>query len=187
MFGGAIQKIIANRQLKPYLNKCQDVCKDSFAMLSETDQKQLTLLMKAAPELYEYFEQYAPIVLAKVKTIKSDEVLALIQLVTEYLKKKETVALVREFIHKYGNVVKSPRKVKAVGAYLKCVVSHLEDTHKAILLSSVDMLMALVSLVGDKEVVAFAKEVGQVVNKNLVKPVVREVKKGGGSCKSLKR
>lgn len=183
MFGGAIQKIIANKQIKPYLNKCQDICKDSFSKLSETDKKQLTLLLKAAPELYTYFERYAPIVVAKVKTIKSDEVLALIQLVTQYLKKKETVTVVRSFIDKYGSVVKSPRKVKAIGAYLRCIVSHLEDTHKAILLSSVDMLMALVSLVGDKQIVAFAKEVGEIVNKNLVKPVVREVKKGGCACK----
>lgn len=167
MMGGAI---------KPYLEKCTDICKESYADLSTADQKYIDELLVRAPEAFEFAKKYAPFILSHVKDIKGDQVLGLLQLATKYLKRKSTKAMVHKLIAQYGDIVKDKRRMKAIGAYIKCVVSNIDDEYKVILIASFDMLMALVSVVTDKEIADFAKELGDLVHKSIVKPTVRQVK-----------
>lgn len=174
LIGGAIQ---LGGAVKPYVSKCRTVCKESYNALSATDRKYLDEMLSKAPELFTHFQQLAPAILSQVKELEAEQILGMVQMATKYLKKKTTVNTVRGLIDKYGDMVKDQRRMKAVGAYLKCVLSHMDDEHKLILIAGFDMLMAVVAVVSDKEVAQFAKDLAAIVNKAVIKPAVREVKK----------
>jgi hypothetical protein len=163
--------------VKPYISKCKTVCKSSYDNLSASDRKYIDEMLSKAPEVYSYFEKYGPVVLDQVKNLKPDQVLGMIELATKFLKKRSTVTTVRSLIDTYGDIVKDERRMKAVGAYVKCVLSHMDKEYKMILLSGFDLMMAVVAVCGDDKVASFAKELAVSVNKTIVKPVVREVKK----------
>lgn len=163
--------------VKPYVSKCKTVCKASYDSLSAADRKYLDEMLSKTPELYAQFQKFAPIVLKQLKDLDSEQVLSMVQLATKFLKKRSTVATVRSLIAKYGDIVKDKRRMKAIGAYLRCVLSHMEDEHKMILLSMFEMLMAVVAIVSDKEVAAFARELALSVHKAVIKPAVSEVKR----------
>lgn len=163
--------------VKPYISKCKTVCKSSYDNLSASDRKYIDEMLSKAPEVYSYFQKYGPVVLDQVQTLKADQVLGMIELATKFLKKKTTVVAVRGLIDTYGDIVKDERRMKAVGAYIKCVLSNMDKEYKMILLSGFDMIMAIVAVCGDAKVAAFANELAASVTKTIVKPVVREVKK----------
>jgi hypothetical protein len=170
-----MRKLIGGANIKPYINKCKDVCKQGLDNLTSADQKYIVELMNRVPELYNMYELFAPKIFAHLQDKSS--ILLLLQLTTKYLKKKSTVKKISKLITTYGDIVKDERRMKAIGAYIVCILSNLDEEVREILVQSFELVMATVALVSNKEIATFAKDLGILVHKALVKPTVKKIKK----------
>lgn len=162
--------------LKPHISNCKVMCAKTYDALSPREQKAINDLLDQLPILYNVFEQYAPIVTAYVNTITPEKVMQLMQYATKILKDRKTVKLIHHYIDEYGEIIKSPKHMKAIGAYLKCIVAQIDPKYKNLVLQGVDLVFALVALVNDHKVVSFVEEVSDGVKKHVVKPVTKAVK-----------
>lgn len=161
---------------KPHISKCKVICAKTYDALSAREQTAIDDLLDQLPILYNVFEEYAPMVTAYVKNITPEKVMQLMQYATKVLKDKKTVKFIHHYIDEYGEIIKSPKHMKAIGAYLKCIVSHIDPKYKSLVLQGVDLVFALVALVNDNKVVSFVEEITDGVKKHIVKPVTKAVK-----------
>lgn len=175
---GMVNSLVISSQVE----KCKEVCQDSLDELAPKDCQVIKDLvqdiLQAAPDLIASFKEQGQQMLQQARAMDATDATWLMDKTTAFLKQESTRRLVRTAIDRYGaEILKSEARMKAVGSYLRCVVSHIEPQYKQTLLSAVDMVLALVALVASEpKVQSFATKLNAAVQKNVVAPVVQDVK-----------
>lgn len=171
-----IVSAIQTASFSKHLATCKDVCKSSYNKLSSSERKHVDELLVAVVKFYKMALPFVPQVVAYAKGLSVDNVVAFLKTATKIMQKPETARLVEHYIAMYGDSVKNPKRLKAYGAYLKCVLSHLDPKYKKVVTVAIDFAFAFVVLVVTKEVREYVKELARTVHKYVVKPLHREVK-----------
>lgn len=163
-------------KLNKHIDTCKSACKRSYGKLSSSERKHVDELMTSVVALYKKALPLVPTLLAFAKGMNVNSVVALIRTATKVLQKDETVALFEHYIAMYGDVAKDPKRLKAYGAYLRCLLSHMSADHRRIVVAAIDLAFALVHLVVRKEVKGYVKDLAGSVHKYVVKPIHRDLK-----------
>lgn len=171
-----IVSVVKNAAVTKHLNMCKEVCKSSYNKLSSSERKHVDELLKAVVVFYRMALPYAPQAVAFAKSVSADNVVAFLKTATKIMQKPETAKLVEHYIAMYGDSIKNPKRLKAYGVYLKCVLSQLNPKYKKIVAAAIDFAFAFICLVVTKEIREYVKEIASNVQKYVIKPLHREVK-----------
>ena len=163
-------------KLKKHLDTCKTTCKKSYNALSSSERKHVDQLMVAVVAFYAKMVPLLPQAASFVKTMNVDSVIALLKTINRILQKDETVALIEHYIAMYGETAKDPKRLKAYGAYLRCVLHHLAPQYKRVAIVAIDLAFTILHLVVRKEIKGYIKELGTAVHKNIVKPIHRDLR-----------
>jgi ATP-dependent Clp protease ATP-binding subunit ClpA len=119
--GGVSPKTLA----KP-IETCIKVGMNSYFQLKPEQREQIDSLVQAALKYAESLKPQYPKIMEYVSNLNTANVTALIKIATKVLRKKSTAALVQQYLDVYVTVVNNPRRLKAIGAYMVCLLSNLD-------------------------------------------------------------
>ena len=173
----SIMNVLQTNLLGKHLNQCKDMCKSSYSKLSSKEKHHVDALMETVIQFYRMALPYVPKAVEYAQTLSVENVIAFLKVATKVMQKKETVQLIQHYIAMYGDSLKNPKRLKAYGAYLRCVLAHLDAKYKKIVTAAIDFAFAFICLIVTKEVRAYVHEVAASVNKYVVKPLHRDVRR----------
>ncbi len=174
--GGAV----ANRLAKP-LSACALVGARSYFQLSSKDRKHVDDIVALTLEYTDKLKPEIPKIQRYLTSLKTDDVTALIKLATKLLKKKQTLTLLQEYLELYGDIITDPKRIKAIGAYLLCLVSNIEPEYKNAIVATIDFIFTLIQLLTQTEIKTEVREklskLTSSVNKHVLRPIYKDLAK----------
>lgn len=149
-------------------DRVRQLCKDSLDQLSPADHEIVSALMESVPEVVAEFKRYAQVTVAAAQDMDAARATQLMRQAKDFLAKPSTKQLVHSLIDKYGDVLRSPQQMSAIGAYLHCVINNLDDAYKDAAFAAVDMVLAALELLSsDRKIQTFARQAGANWNQNV--------------------
>jgi len=158
------------------IDECKETCKASIDDLSDDEYEVIQGILRNAPDLAKTAKKGAEKVLGYAQHMDVETATALMENATDILRSESTVNIVDDVLRKYGPILKSEKNLKAIGAYLKCVLKNLEPRYQAAVVAMVEMFISLYALISnDNEVRTFLRSTGKSFGKYVVDPVQRQI------------
>lgn len=172
-----IKQAFTGLMISQHAERCKELCKQSYQELSPEDHEVIQSIMEKVPDVVSQFQKYGKYLKEQAKDIDVEDATDLMQAATSYLTKRETRETLHDMIAKYGPVLEKESNVRAIGAYVRCVISNVDERYKEAAVAALDLLSAVVGLVSnDPSVRNFAAHLRGNVQKNVVLPVATEAK-----------
>lgn len=181
----SVKQMFMGFRVDQHFETCKATAKQSFQELPPEDYEILDEILRNIPEIVAEFQKYAREVAARITTIDAEGATVMMREATAFLKKKKTKDVVDDFIARYGSMAADDRIMVAVGSYLRCVLSHIDDRYKEAAMAAVEMVVALIGLVsGDNKIREFTNSVGASLQSNVIKPAMMEIRNGATNAKT---
>lgn len=170
--GAAMSKPIAT---------CMTVGVSSYYMMSAKDRVHIDELIATTRDLVENlkpaflkFQQRMSHAMTDVSKITE-----LLKLGNRFLRRKRTVELIQEYLSVYADVLYSPKRIKAIGAYLVCVVSNMETKYKEAVIAAIDLMFTVIHIVSTTHVRADLRgksgKLFDCVHKYVMRPLYKDL------------
>jgi hypothetical protein len=160
-----------------YAETCKRVGFKSYAQLSATDRKHIDELVESVKTFAETMKPQLPTLLIYARRLTSSNISSFIRLATKILRKKSTVALIQNYLNIYGDLVRNPRRMKAIGAYLRCLMSNLDSKHKEVMVASIEFGFTLLHVVAQTDLKSKLLDVSKDVRKYILRPLYKDMSK----------
>lgn len=170
------------------MKKGQEMCSYALQEIPSEDRTTIFNLVNAVPGIIDYLKAEASAMISKYDLSKVEDVTKMLKKVTEMVKKSghQIKSIVRIFEKKH--VDKIDKVIKAATAYLKCLISHIPVEYKAMLVASMELVMAMVHVIAKEpkliEFSSYAISSVKHSSKDLVKGI--KVKNTNANAKTKK-
>lgn len=156
---------------------CMNVGVKSYMQLSNADRKQLEDLVTTTMQFISSLRQHYPKLKDYTTNMKVDKVTSLFKIGTKLLRKKATMEIVQKYTDVYMQALDNPRKMKAIGAYVSCLVSNIEPKFKNALIASIEFAFAAIQLLSHTDVDQKLVTISHSAHKYILRPLYRELRK----------
>ena len=177
LIGGMATPTFDILALAGHLNTCRVACTSSHATLSSQEQKYIDEIMKEAILFYNYLLKKVPIIVKDIKSVDAISLLKLIKITTRIVNSAKTARLLKKYVELYTEIAKTPKRLAAIASFVKCMLARIPIEYKKVLLAMLELCSSLTSLLSNDDVRESAKVIGAAVNKHVVRPIHRDIKK----------
>jgi hypothetical protein len=165
-----VGKIVEN------LQKCKSTMTDATNALNDEDYEIIDKIMKSLPHIVKEFKKHSRTLSQNAANMDAENATKLMETAKEFLERPETVELVDRIVDKYGPILEDENNMHAIGSYIKCVLSNIDEKYKRAAVAATEMSLALFSLVGKgTKVRSFASNVGKNLKSNVLGPINKEL------------
>lgn len=156
---------------------CMSVGVKSYMQLSNADRKQLEDLVTTTMQFIASLRKHYPKLKEYTANINVDKVTSLFKVATKLLRKKATADIVQKYMEVYMQALDNPRKMKAIGAYVSCLVSNIDPKFKSALIASIEFAFAAIQLLSQTDTGKKLAAISQSAHKHILRPLYREIRK----------
>lgn len=177
--------------MEMYLMECKEQVKSTFQEnmenLSDEDYEVIDALLQKFPALVKQFNEHASNVRKNVQNMDAEGATFVMRSATRFFQDETTIHMMDRVIDRYSPVLENETTWRAVGNYVKCVLSKVDVRYKDLAVATFEAFMALYSLIRkDDRFRRFASNVSQKVHANVVTPAAN-VMAGGAHKKHRSR
>jgi hypothetical protein len=162
----------------PALQKGKEVCAASFARLTHKEQRYLTELLDKVPPMAERITKAAAVMLSKntLASLTPDLIIAYLQSALELLHNKKFADNLGKLAVHYSHFVIKSKHYYALGQYIRCLLSQMDDKYAHIFLLLVKILEAAVAIFKPNSRMALAVEkMRHKATKYVLTPILNEI------------
>lgn len=157
------------------IKACMNAGVASYVKLAPEHRQHIDELVKATIEFVESAKKQYPKVKEYASNINLDNISSLLKLVTKMLRKKSTAGLVQHYLDVCADMMDNPKRMKAIGAYMVCLLSHLDEKHKEVVVLALELAYAFIQVIAQTDVKSKVVAMSGSVHKHVMRPMYKEI------------
>ena len=96
--------------------------------------------------LYAKYQPYLPILIEKAKRLTLDDIVHLINIGTTFLKNKETIVVIENYITLYRDIACDKKRLQAYTKYMKCLLDNMDPKMEAVVSAILSFVSAFMKI-----------------------------------------
>lgn len=170
--GGAVVHNIS----KP-ISICYDATVKSYNMLDKKHKKQIDELVLSTLKFIDTMRPQFPKFKDQLMKLNAGNLTTLIKATTKLLRKRSTAALIQQYVDVYADVLDNPKRMKAIGAYLCCLVSNVEPKYKYAIIAAIEMIVTFITVVSHTDIAEKMAKLSVSLRKHVMRPLYKDLAK----------
>lgn len=168
--GGAAVSRIAHP-----ISLCMNAGVKSYLELSASDRKHIDELVSTTMSFIESIKPQYPKFVEYVSNLTINNTTELIKVATKVLRKKTTATLVQQYLNVYADILHNPRRMKAIGAYMVCLLSNVDAKYKEAIVAAIEFGFAFIQVVAHTDLHEKLGVLSASMRKNIIRPMYKEL------------
>lgn len=157
------------------INACMGVGVKSYLQLPSKDRVHIDELITTTMKFIETLKPQYPKVVEYVSKLDVTNVTSLMKLGTKLLRKKTTITMLKQYVEVYSNILNHPRRIKAIGAYMVCMMSNIDSTYKEAVVAAFELVFAVVQVLAFTDMRKNLGSIGENIQKHIMRPMYKEL------------
>lgn len=175
----SITKVLSGGSVAASISKPISLCMNagvlSYLQLHPTHRKHIDDLLASVMRLIETMQHHYPKMAEMVVDLTPDNFTVFIKMATKVLRKKSTANIIQQYLEIYGDIFHHPQRIKAIGAYMVCVLSNLDEKYKAAVVAVIELAFTFIQIVSHTDLKTKVTEMSQSVHKYVMRPMYKEL------------
>lgn len=157
------------------INACMGVGVKSYLQLSAKHRAHIDELVSSTMHFVESLKPQYPKFVEYVSNMNITNATSLLKIATKIMRKKTTVALLQHYLDVYADILHNPRRMKAIGAYMVCVLSNVDAKYKEAVVAAIEFAFTFIQVVSHTDLHSKLSDMSQSVQKNIMRPMYKEL------------
>jgi hypothetical protein len=154
---------------------CMKVGVKSYMQLDSKHRDHIDSLVANTLYFVQSLKPQYPKIVEYVSNLNVDNVTGLIKMAIKLLRKKNTAKIIQQYLDVYADLMHNPKRMKAIGAYMVCILSNLESKYKQAVISAIELLFTFVAVVSHTDLANKVALMSDSVKKHIIRPMYKEL------------